>query len=973
MPRPTRPVWQGVAPPGESPSGLFAEFVSEQVVQAKCVSCHVEGGVSGHTRLVLSPSSVEDHEELNLAVFETLLSTVDDAADLILNKIRGVGHGGGIQVPARSADFSNMERFLRLLGGGSTSGSVSPETLFEGVTMASPAKTLRRAALLFAGRLPTQVEISAVNDGQVSSLRRTIRELMTGPGFHAFLIRASNDRLLTDRQIDEGVLDINNQTQLVGLVEKVWEVAKAARDRGYESRWDDPEYHAWKRALFLGVARAPLELIAYIIENDLSYTEVLKADYIMANPFAAEGYGAATEFINSNDPMEFKPSEISSYYRDDYSKVIEEDPSLRPRPFPLRVINPGNLSTDYPHAGILNTTVFLLRYPTTATNRNRARSRWTYYHFLGLDIEKSAARTTDPEALADNDNPTMKNPACTVCHSVLDPVAGAFQNYGSEGHYRDQWGGFDSLAQLYKHPEDGSESAYQESDTWYRDMREPGFGRAVAPSADNSLQWLAEQIVADRRFAEATVRFWWPAVMGVEVAPPPESSDDRDFEARVVASTAQAAEVARLGNAFRLGIAGGPPFNAKHLLTEMALSPWFRAESLTGADPVRDEALRDVGVERLLTPEELQRKTEAVSGYVWGRSFERLTEFGLGEARSNLNDPKGDIGYGLLYGGIDSDGITTRARDMTPLMAAVAQSHAAEVSCPIVVREFFFWSDRNRRLFDGIDRFDTPVSEVRGEFEVTAESWEARQTISLETSLGAGSKIVRIDFTNPFQDHEGNDRILKLDRFAIRDRSGVIVSEVEFESLGSQKCGRPAEQVNSFYMMWNNCSLEVPVRIAYDDFYQVDVVAHQDRVGTDSARFAVTMQSEDGSSRGAMAIRRKLVDLHQELLGVTVATDSPDVEAAYRLFVEVWDHKRRTEGSHFHDSGFLCATQDDHLYYEGLIDDVVGFGEGGDSRLNWDLLDRFYDGIDMSDPHYSIRTWVVTLAYLLTDYRYLYF
>lgn len=325
--------------------------------------------------------------------------------------------------------------------------------------------------------------------------------------------------------------------------------------------------------------------------------------------------------------------------------------------------------------------------------------------------------------------------------------------------------------------------------------------------------------------------------------------------------------------------------------------------------------------------------------------------------------------------GIDSDGITTRARDMTPLMAAVAQSHAAEVSCPIVVREFFFWSDRNRRLFDGIDRFDTPVSEVRGEFEVTAESWEARQTISLETSLGAGSKIVRIDFTNPFQDHEGNDRILKLDRFAIRDRSGVIVSEVEFESLGSQKCGRPAEQVNSFYMMWNNCSLEVPVRIAYDDFYQIDVVAHQDRVGTDSARFTVTIQSEDGSSRGAMAIRRKLVDLHQELLGVTVATDSPDVEAAYRLFVEVWDHKRRTEGSHFHDSDFLCSTQDDHLYYEGLIDDVVDYdnGESGGSRMNQDRLDAFHDSIDMSDSQYAVRAWVVTLAYLLTDYRYLYF
>ena len=103
-----------------------------------------------------------------------------------------------------------------------------------------------------------------------------------------------------------------------------------------------------------------------------------------------------------------------------------------------RIVNPGFVCVTrlWPHAGILNTTAFLYRYPTTATNRNRARSRWTYYHFLGLDIEKSASRTTDPVALADTNNPTMHNPACTVCHSVLDPVAGAFQNYGNEGKYK---------------------------------------------------------------------------------------------------------------------------------------------------------------------------------------------------------------------------------------------------------------------------------------------------------------------------------------------------------------------------------------------------------------------------------------------------------------------------------------------------------------------------------------------------------
>ena len=489
------------------------------------------------------------------------------------------------------------------------------------------------------------------------------------------------------------------------------------------------------------MARAPLELIAYVVENDLPYTEILTAGYIMANPVAAEGYGTRTEFENGDDQTEFKPSRIASFYRTDDSKITEYDVS-----FGHRIISPGNLSTDYPHAGILNTTVFLRRYPTTATNRNRARARWTYYHFLGLDIEKSASRTTDPDALADTDNPTMKNPACAVCHSLLDPVAGAFQNYGDNGLYRDQWGGFDSLAGLYKYPDDGSVSLYQEGDTWYREMRPPGFDGAVAPNADNSLQWLAEQITADDRFAEAAVKFWWPAIMGVDVASPPEDEQDHDFEAKLLAATAQAAEVRRLADAFRRGIADGRAYNGRDLLAEIALSPWFRAESVAGLDPVRDVALRHAGVERLLAPEELKRKTEAVSGFVWGRRLRRTSDFGLGRERSKLKEfkdfEKWPYSYGLLYGGIDSDGITERSREVTPLMAAVAQSHAAEVSCPIVMREFCLWPDKSRRFFRGIDRTASPVSEIYGTSVIDAESWAERETSTFTVSLAAGVTTV---------------------------------------------------------------------------------------------------------------------------------------------------------------------------------------------------------------------------------------
>ena len=734
---------------------VFRQHVSEPVVQSKCVNCHVAGGLSGHTRLVFVPSSNPDHLARNLQTFKDFFAEVEDAAALILNKIQGVAHGGGVQVPAGTPDFTNMERFLALLGGDVGGPTLTPETLFDTVRMEPLRDTLRRAALVFAGRIPTEAEYAAFA-GDAAARRATLRGLMSGPEFHEFLIRGANDRLLTDRIRDQ-VIDINSG-YFVDFDNEGYRRKKAAHESG-----DEDAYWRWVHKTRYGFRRAPLELIAHVAENDRPYTEILTADYIMANPYAARAYGDdRTRFDDPEDFNEFRPSRILRYYRKgDDGFVQEYDPVIDAR----RVTDPGALHTDYPHAGILNTTVFLGRYPTTATNRNRARSRWTWYHFLGLDVEKSASRTTDPEALADTNNPTMHNPACTVCHRVLDPIAGLFQNYGEEGLYRDQWGGLDALDEFYKEAAEGkallisaetwqeretlrwilplqagktplavtyyrgkgergnvkldrlhvrdeqgrvltsiefedlepavadwgrcgdrgwneatrrhdhlaywgpgpecalwidvetpaaglytaevvvwertdpgkkhvarvsvTHQSYRKGDTWYRDMRVPGFEGVAAPNPDNSVQWLAARIVADERFAEAAVRFWWPAIMGSEVAEPPEDAGDADFEGRLLAANAQAAEVERLARGFRRGFRQGRSYNLKDLLAEIVLSRWFRAGALTDAGPVRRVALRDAGARRLLTPEELARKTGALTGYRWGRRVRDAVPLGL--------------------------------------------------------------------------------------------------------------------------------------------------------------------------------------------------------------------------------------------------------------------------------------------------------------------------------------------------------
>ena len=1075
----------------ETAEEVFRTLISGPILQSKCINCHVEGGVSGNTRLVFVTDADADHMAKNLEVFEDFLAEVEDGADLILNKVQGaLGHGGGIQLASGTDEFSNMERFLGLLKGEEVGPvAITPANLFAGVKLESWRNTLRRAAIIFAGRLPTEEEYESIRGATVAEFRAAIRNLMRGPEFHEFLIRASNDRLFTDR--DDRVI-----TAFDGFVEftnRRYELAAAAEASG-----DDTEFRDWERAVQYGAGRAPLELIAWIAENDLPYSEILTADYVMANPQAAEAYGASTESDRSASVHSFGPSEVLSYYRRDERYVVEEDLVLGPR-----VVDPGPLSTVYPHAGVLNTKVYLQRYPTTPTNRNRARSRWTYYHFLGLDVEESASRTTDPVALADTNNPTMHNPACTACHAVLDPVAGAFQNYGDEGLYRDQWGGMDSLDAFYKEnppgrreflidarvrgdetvrlgtvglltrgdnelglknlrtfegdtklhlglgdvtvltldgdvvqrydtrevaeeeacggrvdegyqlwdcgevlalplmvPADGDYSVeieawvfepgekattlqawmpgpfYRNGDTWYRDMRTPGFQEMHVPDAVGSLPWLAKRIAADPRFADAAVQFWWPAIMGTEILEAPEDKDDADFEALLLGSNAQASEVARLARNFRGGLRGRPAYNLKDLLVEIVLSKWFRADSFDERDSLRARALGSGGARRLLTPEELARKTLSLTGFQWGRIREGTRPWdAVHEQRVSALTSQG--GYRLLYGGIDSDGVTGRARDLSSVMMGVAQSHALESSCPIVMKEFYLVDGEDRSLFAGVDTATSPISEFSRTFDVKAASWVEKETLSLRGWMKGGENTVTLSFLNAYYDETEGGRHLRLDRLDVRDLEGrVIVSQEleELEPLGD--CNHP---VGDHFALHCSGSLEVPVDVPSPGDHDIEVVVWADHVGDQWPRLAISVGSDSEQSAGSRIIKGELVSLYHSLYGLRLSMDSATVEAAYDLFVDVWNGKRTLQGDFGNWSeGIDCDWPSDQYYLYGIVEDAFVYREnwgdewGARYDWDWDRINEHFETIDWSDPHGVARTWTVVLAYLLMDYRYLY-
>ena len=140
-------------------------------------------------------------------------------------------------------------------------------------------------------------------------------------------------------------------------------------------------------------------------------------------------------------------------------------------------------------------------------------------------------------------------------------------------------------------------------------MRAPGFEGQIVPEERDSLQWLAQQMADDPRFATATVKFWWPAIFGAEPLMLPEDADGPDYEQRLRAYNAQESLVAELALSFVAA-----DYRLKELLAEMLLSPWYRGSGVADADVARSRAveLATVGSGRLLTPEELDRKNRAV-------------------------------------------------------------------------------------------------------------------------------------------------------------------------------------------------------------------------------------------------------------------------------------------------------------------------------------------------------------------------
>ncbi len=637
---------------------FFTKEVWPKVGATFCLQCHKKGGDAEDSKLVLQdPRKFQGHAQEkairhNRDLFAHLATVKhQDQYRLLVKVTGGLDHGGEEVLKPGSKGYQVLAEFVRRINAPPTATPlpVVDESklppFFAGVTMLDPQRLMRRVTLSLAGRLPTKAERAVIADTGEKGLPPLLDGILDEDAFYDRLREGFNDIFLTVG------LDGNAETEVHSYEHfektRLW-TAKFDLSHVPEKERQKARYKldADNRKALLG---EPMKLVEHIVRHNRPFTEIVTADYIMVTPYSARGYGVFEElkskFKNVDDPLEYIPVKLKALKG--RSKSTDQE----------------SASGYYPHAGMLSMFHYLRRYPTTETNRNRLRARMVYQHFLGVDVLELAARVSDAAAVsAKYKVPTMEASECVVCHKTLDPLASLFQDfYSFDATYGRRKGG------------------------WYQDMFPAGFeGETMEPAERwRSLQWLGERTAKDPRFAVAMVEHVYYILTGRKVLLAPKDLEDPLYASKRRAYQEQRRQVEVIADRFTKS-----GFNLKNAFKDWILSDFYRADGLGKGleNPTRKAELEDLGVVRMLSPEQVERKVNAVFGQPWGRLHDQLA---------------------ILYGGIDSKEVTERATDPSGAMGAIQRILSNDVACTHTLRDFMRKAPE-RRLFPGIEPHDLP-------------------------------------------------------------------------------------------------------------------------------------------------------------------------------------------------------------------------------------------------------------------------
>ncbi len=516
-----------------------------------------------------------------------------------------------------------------------------------------PEARLVRASLSLRGHHPSADELSAVS-ADPGALERYVDAWVLEPTFGDIVKHIHAEVFLTRTDIDD-------QLPSVGLA------------AGYSAN----DIHE-------AGAEEPLELVRHVVMEGRPYTEIVTADYTVANEVVADLYGLDID------------RDVSGW----------------------RI---ARWADGRPHAGVLSSSQLYRRHLSAGSNFHRLRANFIAEAFLcesfarrdlvvdgGVDLTDEAA-----VALA-----VRENPNCIACHQALDPLAATLWGFKRQIDARAVSGAYelDDCAPDPDRPQPPIDEGdlptdycyplviYTPSkeDRWVQlDLRPPGYyGTPVDDLAD-----VGREIANDPRFAACAVRrfYGWAAQIDPEDVP--------------------LKTVAELKDTF---VASG--FDARALAKAVVLS-----DGLAAARPFVD------GDAPLLTirPEAYAATIERLTGFRW-LSEPKLT--GCGDSCWGVVDlaVSDQWGYRAMAGGIDSRQVMLPTHTFSPNKVLVTERLAAEAAAFVVADDFTKPADA-RRLLREVEPTTTDATAARAQIEALHHAvLGAHQTepIDVDEALG---------------------------------------------------------------------------------------------------------------------------------------------------------------------------------------------------------------------------------------------
>jgi len=421
--------------------------------------------------------------------------------------------------------------------------------------------------------------------------------------------------------------------------------------------------------VFRSLAEAPLRLIEDIVMADQPYTEIVRADYTMANEISAAVWGLNYE--TGGDEWQALPWAMDS------SPII---------------MNPPGGPVPRAAAGILSSSELWLRHYSNGSNYHRARANLIARallcsDFLGRDVPISGSiDLSDDEAVADAVNSQKE---CVGCHQSLDPLSAYLWPF------RERISQFGiTLTYLSEEsPCDDPDAPIQEkfncyplldyatslADRWLqRGLRAPGYYGLPADGLDG----LGQQIADDPRFSMCAARRFYGYLGQVDVESVP-------FE---VAAPLQQ-------------VFADSGYSARTLAKAVVLSDAFRTSHITA-----DDETEHIAGLQIIRPRHYGRMIEDLTGFEWRIKPDSGT-CGLGQiyrcwGEDDLSAGSA-FGFTAMAGGIDSHLVTIPTHTMTPIRALYYSAMASEAAGYLVPLDAAEISPGGRALFTTIDSLQT--------------------------------------------------------------------------------------------------------------------------------------------------------------------------------------------------------------------------------------------------------------------------